>query len=169
MANCTKCGAVLADNEKFCDACGAPVATVEDKVNAAAEKASAKFEEIANTPDTTAQYTAEDINNNKVMAVLAYFGPLVLVPIFGAKDSKFARFHANQGLVLFILDVAYGIIVSILNTIFYAISFGFGAIMSTILGLVWILIAILAIIGIVNASQGKAKELPIIGKIKILK
>ncbi|NLC79264.1 MAG: zinc ribbon domain-containing protein, partial [Ruminococcaceae bacterium] len=58
MANCTKCGAVLADNEKFCDACGAPVATVEDKVNAAAEKASAKFEEIANTPDTTAQYTA---------------------------------------------------------------------------------------------------------------
>ncbi len=169
MANCTKCGAALVDGEKFCGACGAAVVTTEDKVNAAAEKASAKFEEITNTADTTGQYSVEDINNNKVMAVLSYFGPLVLVPIFGAKDSKFARFHANQGLVLFILDVAYGIVNTILSAIFYAISFSFGAIMGTILGLVWLVIGILAIIGIINAAQGKAKELPIIGKIRILK
>ena len=38
-----------------------------------------------------------------------------------------------------------------------------------IFSLVNILFLVLMILGIVNAAQGKAKELPIIGKIKILK
>ena len=42
-------------------------------------------------------------------------------------------------------------------------------IFSVITWAVGILIIVLAIIGIINAVQGKAKELPIIGKIKILK
>ena len=42
------------------------------------------------------------MNGNKVMAILSYFGILVLIPIFAAKDDAFARYHANQGLVLLI-------------------------------------------------------------------
>ena len=41
--------------------------------------------------------------------------------------------------------------------------------LSTILGLVWIVFGVLAVIGIINALKGKAKELPFIGKIKLLK
>ena len=52
---------------------------------------------IFNTPDTTASYAAADVQNNKVMAVLSYIGILVLIPILAAKESPFARFHANQG------------------------------------------------------------------------
>ena len=56
--------------------------------------------------DRTPEFEQEDIQNNKVMSILAYIGPLVLVTIFAAKDSKSARFNANQGLVLLILEAA---------------------------------------------------------------
>ena len=39
----------------------------------------------------------------KTLALESYLGILVLAPIFGAKKSKFVRFHANQGLVLCII------------------------------------------------------------------
>ena len=65
-----------------------------------------KIQSINNTADTTADYTAEDIEQNKVMALLAYLGLLFLVPMFAAPNSKFARYHTNQGLVLCLAAVA---------------------------------------------------------------
>ena len=127
-----------------------------------------KFEQLNNTPDTTAEFSSEDIQQNKVMAILAYFGLLVLVPIFGAKDSKFARYHANQGLVLFLAAIAYSIATSILTSILIAISWRL-AFLSTIFSLVSIAFLVLMVLGIINAANGKAKELPIIGKVKLLK
>ena len=123
-----------------------------------------KFNELNNTPDTTSEYDQNDINNNKVMAVLAYLGILVLVPIFAAKESKFARFHANQGLVLAIAEIAASIIVNIFDGIPLV-----GWVISVAGGLIGLACLVLAIIGIVNAAQGKAKELPLIGSIRILK
>ena len=121
----------------------------------------ADINNVMNTPDTTAEYSQEDINNNKIMAVLAYIGILVLVPILAAKDSKFARFHANQGLVLLIAGIIGGIVGGLLGLIPY-VGWIFGTVIS-------IFFFVLAILGIVNAVQGKAKELPLIGKFKILK
>ena len=34
----------------------------------------------------------QDVQANKVMAILAYFGLLVFVPLFAAKESRFARY-----------------------------------------------------------------------------
>lgn len=96
-----------------------------------------------------------DADANKLMAILAYLGILVLIPLFAAKDSKFARFHTNQGLILFICSVVIFCIGKIP---------GLGAI-------AWILdvaVVILAIIGIINAAKGNAKELPLLGKFRIL-
>ena len=89
--------------------------------------------------------------------------------IFAAKESPFARFHANQGLVLLIAEAAYGIAVAILSAIFLAISLRLWLVINTILGILWIAFAVWAILGIVNAAQGEMKPLPIIGGIKILK
>lgn len=41
---------------------------------------------ILNTPDTTASYSQQDIDQNKIMGILSYFGILVLIPIFAAKS-----------------------------------------------------------------------------------
>ena len=62
------------------------------------------------------------------MAVLAYFGILVLIPILAAKESKFARFHANQGLILLITGVAYSIFVQVVIKIVAFISYALAGI-----------------------------------------
>ena len=110
----------------------------------------------------------KDAQDNKVMAILAYIGILVLVPIFAAKESPFARFHANQGLVLFIAMVAFSIIAQVVTIVLVMIAPAL-ALIGTLLSLVSIVFIVLAIIGIINAAKGEAKELPIIGKYKILK
>lgn len=176
MTYCGKCGAQVLDGVKFCQGCGA---AVETKVENNAQQAqpasqppqndfSQKIQNLNNTADTTAEFDAQDITSNKAMAILAYFGPLVLIPIFAAKQSKFARYHSNQGLVLLIASILYGIAYSILSSIILAISWRLYFLVS-IIGLVSIVITVLAIIGIINAATGKAKELPLIGKFKILK
>ena len=118
-------------------------------------------EQFTNPPDHTSEMEEKDIADNKVMAILAYLWILFLIPLFAAKESKFARFHANQGIILFIASIAVGIASFILGLI---------PIVGAIIG--WLLIICLFvfyILGIVNAVQGKAKELPFIGGIKILK
>ncbi|MDR0593253.1 MAG: hypothetical protein LBG60_08385 [Bifidobacteriaceae bacterium] len=124
---------------------------------------------------------ALDIQQNKVYAVLAYFGLLVLIPIFAAKQSPFARYHANQGLVLLIAGAIYAVIWGIISGIVAAatvnsVSFWLGGgvpvgymLVNLVLGLVWLAFTAVAIIGIVHAAQGQFKPLPVIGGIKILK
>ena len=182
MAFCGKCGAKMEEGVKFCPICGestAPAKTTAapeavpaaDTAQTIADKTEAlgdKLSELNNTADTTDAFDQTDILNNKTMAVLAYFGPLVLIPIFAAKNSPYARYHSNQGLVLLLAMVAWNIVYGIVSSLLYAISWRLGFI-STILSLVSVVFAVLAIIGIINAAKGRAKELPLIGKIKILK
>lgn len=117
-------------------------------------------DQVFNTPDTTAEYDAADIEQNKVMGILSYIFILWLVPLLAAPQSKFARVHANQGLVLFLADLVCGVIGFVLNLIPLV-----GGILGWLLGVV---ILVLMILGIVNAATGKAKELPLIGKIKLI-
>ena len=177
MAFCGKCGTQIHDDVKFCPGCGAPseapapAAAVTPPPEAQPAQQSdlgMKMAALNNTADTTSEFDKADIEQNKGMAVLAYFGPLVLIPILAAKNSKFARYHSNQGLALLIAAMVYGIAYGILSTIIYAISWRLGFIVS-ILSLVSILFTVLAVIGIINAVNGRAKELPIIGKFKLLK
>ncbi len=129
-------------------------------------------EELENKPvenNAQTEVTPEDVQNNKVFAILAYIGILVLVPILAAKESKFARFHANQGLVLFIAEVAWVIIYYVLLTLFGMIAGGLALMWIFIGSLVWIGFAVFAIIGIIYAAQGNTKPLPLFGKFKILK
>ncbi len=153
MLTCKQCGTQVEDGVMNCTNCGAPIeAPVQQNQPI---DLSEKFNELNNTADTTSEYDAQDIEKNKVMAVLAYI--LFFIPLLAAKDSKFARFHTNQGLVLFL----GGIISSVVAVIPII-----GWIIAPIAGLV---ITVLAVIGILNALNGRAKELPLIGKFKILK
>lgn len=113
-------------------------------------------------------FDANDVAQNKVMGILAYLGILCLVPIFAAKNSPYARFHANQGLVLFIAEIAYGIVYGILAVVFAFIPV-IGLIVIALLGLASIVFVVFLVIGIMNACSGEPKKLPIIGGITILK
>ncbi|MGI6004804.1 MAG: hypothetical protein ACOX88_05265 [Christensenellales bacterium] len=113
----------------------------------------------------------QDIQQNKVMAILAYF--IFFLPLLAAKDSKFARYHANQGLVLLLAFAALAVINSILSAIFVAALFygglGILGIFSTIFTLLYLGVSALGILGIVNAAAGKMQPMPIIGKITLIR
>lgn len=89
---------------------------------------------------------------NNIFAILSYLGILVLIPLLAIKDDEFVKFHVKQGLVLFIAEVA---------TMMIAWVPVIGWIGSPILYIIWL---VLAIIGIINVLQGEKKELPLIGK-----
>ena len=97
------------------------------------------------------------MEGNKLMAAISYIWILFLVPLFAAKDDAFARFHANQGLVLFLAGIALGII-AIIPVV--------GPIVAAVGSIVTFVFAIL---GIINAVKGEMKPLPLIGGIEIIK
>lgn len=164
MAFCSKCGAQLEDGAKFCASCGAASGASEQKNQSGNTDFSETIASINKTADTTSEFDKADIDGNKLMGVLAYLGILVLIPLFAAKNSKFARFHVNQGLVLIIFDIIVGFACGILKSIPFI--WWIGAIITPICSLA---ILALIIIGIVNVVNGKAKELPIIGKYVLIK
>ncbi|MDE7399604.1 MAG: hypothetical protein K2N06_08770 [Oscillospiraceae bacterium] len=107
-------------------------------------------------------------SNEKVFGILAYLGWLVLVPILAGK-TEFSKFHANQGLVLAIAEIAVGIVVGVAVGVLMVLLPPIGIILGSLSGLLGLAELILAIMGIVSAAQGEMKPLPIIGNIKILK
>lgn len=105
--------------------------------------------------NSTPVFDPVDIEKNKVMAGLAYL--IFFLPLIVCPDSKFARFHANQGLLLLILGFAGSLILSFIPIIGWLL-----------LPLFSLLILVLIIVGLVNGLGGKAKGLPLIGKYKLL-
>ena len=168
MAFCSKCGVKLEEGATFCATCGEPVNEETNNSDSSSKfDLKSEFAQFNDTQDATAEFGNADISNNKAFAVLSYFGLLVLIPIFAAKNSKFAQYHANQGLVLLIVDLIVSAVFRFLDIIL-GISV-LGAIFGVLNGLIGIFMFVLFIIGLVNAIKGRAKELPIIGKIRILK
>ena len=108
---------------------------------------------------------AEDAEKNKIFGILAYVSILWLVPYLAAKDSPFAKYHANQGFVLFIVEIALWIVLTIIYYILEMLGLVF---VDFFLSLVWLVVLALAVFGIINAAAGKCVPLPVIGGVKVL-
>lgn len=102
---------------------------------------------------------AGDVEKNKAMAIIGYIIPILFfIPLITeAKDSAFAKFHANQHLILLIS----WLIISVLGSVPFL-----GWFFILPLGMVFLIV--LSIIGLINASQGEMKEIPLIGSFKII-
>ena len=138
-----------------------------------------------NLEDSTSNFEKKDIESGKAMGVLSYIIPLI--PFFAEKKNKFVVYHAKQGMNLLIVSIAYTILYAILTSVVKVegnCGYGYLGDFAQSLGITcevtpwWITwplniiglgITILVIMGIVYVCQGKAKELPIINKIKIFK
>lgn len=153
MQNCNQ---TIADNSTFCPYCGTEIAQ---------DAYSTNDPYVTVIDNDTEGFGESDIRANKGMAALSYLGFLFLIPLLAAKNSKFARFHVNQGLVLFIIEAAISIATNLLSAILspFVVLFGLISWAVSVAGLVF------TIIGIVNACQGKTKKLPVIGEITLLK
>jgi uncharacterized membrane protein len=134
-------------------------------------KGGIKMDEINNknipNQNTSGAFDEEDIKQNKTMAGLAYI--LFFLPLIVCKDSKFGRYHANQGLILLILSVIGYIALSIVTTILATITWRLFGLISLLYSVFGLFILVLAVYGLVNGLNGKVKELPVIGKYRIIK
>lgn len=146
------------------------------------DKAKETIDKIMDTEDSTKDYTEKDIESNKGLAMISYLGPLSLIPFLVSKDSKFVEYHAKQGLNLFVIELIFSICSYFLTSIirmpkmcsFWGkSSYQCGLItpwwISLPISLIELLTFLVAVVGFVWAYQGKAKELPFVGKIKIIK
>ncbi|MFA6161479.1 MAG: DUF4870 domain-containing protein [Patescibacteria group bacterium] len=97
-------------------------------------------------------FDAKDIQDNKVIAALAYI--IFFLPLVAAKDSKFGKEHAKQGLVLLIASLIIWIAGMVIPVIGWFIIGPLGS----------ILILVIAIIAIIKTLQGEFWEIPYIGK-----
>ena len=169
LKTCPFCGAQIPDASRFCSACGKTIEPEPTKVEEAAQKIEDAVTEFQNTADHTAEFSSADIQSGLGLSVLAYLSILVLFPIFLGKKSPFVRFHANQGLLLFIGEVAYQIVT---RTLVLLLSLCMPHIAVLIVDKLFLLVSMLFVVfavwGIVNVVNGKAKELPLIGKIRLL-
>ena len=124
---------------------------------------------ILNTPRCKDQISPRDISDNKTLSIFSYLGLLFLIPWLASKNSRFARFHANQGLLLFLFTVAASIAVTIVTFIFGFIPV-LGVIVNVIMWLVYYVAVIgYIVLGIYNVVKGRANELPVIGKFRLIK
>jgi len=119
--------------------------------------AEAKKTTIKTAKPVKVEAQSRDVEENKIYGILAYIGILFIVPLLAAKDSPFAKFHANQGAILFIAGVAVNV-VWIVPVLGWVVGF-FG----------WIAVLGLAVMGIINAANGKMKKLPLIGDFELIK
>lgn len=167
MPKCNKCGSFMSQDEIFCPKCRTKrKKSVSDTLNDT-------LKNLGNTADYTSAYSANDINENKIFAVISYIPFICLFPVFvSSKKSAFTKFHANQGLVLFIAELLISLVMWLVGFVLGLIPFAAAILAFPLSILSWAieLLEFAAIVyGIYIAATGKAKELPVIGKIKILK
>jgi fumarate reductase subunit D len=86
---------------------------------------------------------SKKVSNKNGLAALSYIWVLCLVPLLGSKD-EFVKFHAKQGFVLFIIELAL-ILVAWIPVIGWLLS---------------LIVALVAIIGLIKALNGEKWEIP---------
>jgi uncharacterized membrane protein len=99
----------------------------------------------------------QDAQENMAMGILAYI--LFFIPLLLARDSRFAMYHANQGLLLFLTAMLINVVGCIIPVIGWFLIIPLGN----------LFVLALVIIGIVNAANMRTTPLPIIGKYQIIK
>lgn len=101
-----------------------------------------------------------DVNDNKAMAIIGYIIPILFfIPLVtDAKNSPFAKFHANQQLILLIAAIAVNVVGAMIPFIGWFLILPLGS----------IAIIVFAIMGVINAAKGEMKALPLIGEFKII-
>lgn len=184
MGYCIKCGAKVEDGIRYCPQCGEEIPVQEQQRYTYGQETYRQDTYRQDTyrhdgAGTDAGYgdsaggvyfNMTDVQSNKLMGVLSYLGILVLIPLLaGNKHSEYVKFHANQGLVLFILSCIVNLLSG--NWVFglhSLINFG-GWWFGWIFNIVEVVLFVFAIIGIVYACRGDRRELPFIGQIHVLR
>ena len=186
MKTCPNCGTQMADDAKFCESCGVSLEQGNPGIQGAqpvdiyqragqsgprpaqsgampaqmppAQTQYNPYQQYYNPKDHTSEFDVRDIADNKLFAAFAYiFGVLGIIAALLVNNSPFTRFHAKQAVKI---EIA-AIVVVIPAVIPFLGWFVTGACL--------LVLAVVKIIAVVNALNGKAIEAPIVSEIGIFK
>jgi len=163
MSSCESCGAALAGDPLFCQACGAP-----REPSAALSTPAAEGSAGVDVMSPVGETGSKTIDTN-VVGALSYLAGLVTGIVFLAvdpyKSNSFVRFHAFQSIVFNVAWIVLWMVWMLLSAMLTPLTAGvFGLIAGpltlifTIAGFgIWIFL-------MVQAYQQKLFRLPIVGK-----
>jgi len=183
MAICQKCGIQVVEGTAFCPNCGAPLAQPQQAPQyqqppqyqppqqqyqqapqyqpPVAPPPYQPVAPVVDPSDHTADFDAEDISANKVVAMAAYLlGILgIVVALLAAPESKYASFHARQALKLEVVNTLLSIVTVVLVWTFIVPIVG---------GIAVAVLFVIRIILFFQVCSGKAKDAPLLSKIGFL-
>ena len=158
MKICPYCNSQLEDNVTVCPTCGNPQPAQQPYQQPPVGYAPP----VVDPTDHTAEFSPEDIAENKLYAIAVYFlGAIgIIIALLANKESAFLKYHIKQCLRLTIA-------ITIVSLATFILSF---TIIGGIAGCIFLMIlAIVYIIAIVNVCKGRAKDAPIISSWEFLK
>lgn len=174
MKTCENCGASIDSVAAFCTACGASVQAAPaaeqapvapTAAPAPAYSAPAYSAPVQDATDHTAEFSAEDVAENKLIVALAYVlpvtvGAILCVWLSKVGDSAYLKFHSREILKLAICSLVVTMVCAVTS---------FLVIPAIALGAASVVVVVLRVIGFIQAIKGQSKELPLICNISILK
>lgn len=150
MKKCPNCGTEMNDDCMFCLTCGA---RCDGNVGAAP----IPNQISADPTDHTAEFSPEEVHENKVWALLCYCGFLFVLPLIGAQNSRYVQFHLRENL-------KYMICYSLLSVATILLSWTI--IVPCVTPIAMVVLSVVRIIGFFSACKGNSKELPILKSFK---
>ena len=171
MKFCPTCGYQAEDSAVACPSCGAP----RDTVNQADTYQDSGYRGgyqggsyhgggyyDYDPADHTSEFDAQDIAENKVIAMvpylLSYIG--IIIALLASNSSKYVAFHVRQALKLTVVEILVGIVTALLC---------WTIIVPIVGGVCMVILFVLHVIAFFQVCSGKAKEPAIIRSLKFLK
>ena len=148
MKYCPNCHLTYDDTVNVCGQCGANLQNMPQPQQV-----------FTNPNDHTAEFSAEDISQNKVLAMVPYllgiFG--IIISLLASGTSPYAAFHVKQALKIYVVQV-----ISVVLCII--------PILGWIVAGIWSIISlVITVICFIQVCKGEAKEPAIICNFKFLK
>lgn len=166
MKNCPRCNAQMEDNAVFCQNCGFSTAQQPEP-----QPQQQQYNQYAAAPmpavnpyDHTAEFSAEDVSENKLLAAVIYvssiLGIIVALIAQSSRKSKYLDFHIKQGLKSFVVMFFLGVIGAVLS---WTCIFPIAAVVCEVIVLVCNYICLF------KSLANKSIEIPIIRSLGFLK
>ena len=152
MKFCPNCHLSYDDSANVCGQCGGPLQMIPQQFR--------QQPQVAYDPaDHTAEFSAQDISDNKVYAMATYRLSVigVVIALLASRDSKYLQFHVRQAMKLQITEI--------LCTFLMIVPF-LGWIAAPICILI---VTVLQIIAFFQVCAGKAKEPAIVRSFPFMK
>jgi uncharacterized membrane protein len=106
----------------------------------------------------------ESSPNRGAMIALAYLWPLALVPLFLDKQDAEVQWHAKNGIMLMVAELALLFAYIMLTSVVSIATLGLGCVLSLFLVFAWIGVLALHVTAIIKGINGQRLVVPVVSE-----